>query len=233
MKVPRRTQADRTAATRAALIAAGRKLFAEHGYAGVGTETLVRDAGISRGALYHQFGDKTELFAEVLADVEADVTQRIGAAIPGGSTDLVAVLTAGVEAWLDACESPEVRRIVLIDGPSVLGWERWRAICQPHILGLVEAVLAQSAAAGVLLPLPVRPLAHMLLAVADEAALYLNAAADRAAARADIMRIVSNLVRGLTAGPPTASASQRFMEISSPPSPGTVTETNGPAESRT
>lgn len=198
MKVSRRTQADRTAATRAALIAAGRKLFAEHGYAGVGTETLVREAGVSRGALYHQFGDKTELFAQVLGDVEAEVTQRLVAAMPsGGDDDLVAVMTGALEAWLDACESPEVQRIVLIDGPSVLGWVRWRAICQPHILGLIQSVLAKAAADGGLPSLPVKPLAHILLAIADEAALYLNAAHDRAAARGEIMQIVGALVRAL------------------------------------
>jgi AcrR family transcriptional regulator len=198
MKDTRRTQADRTAATRAALVAAGRRLFAEHGFAGVGTETLVRDAGVSRGALYHQFGDKTELFAAVLADVEGDVTGRLAAAVlAGGDADFVTVMTSAVDAWLDACESAEVRRIVLIDGPAVLGWIRWRAICQPHVLGLVESVLADGVAKGTLLPLPVKPLGHILLAVADEAALYLDAAEDRAAARAEIMRIVDPLIRAL------------------------------------
>lgn len=198
MKVSRRTQEERTAATRAALIDAGRKLFAEHGYAGVGTETLVRAAGISRGALYHQFGDKTELFAEVLAAVEADITQRLAAAMPSGDDDgFVAVMMRAMEAWLDACEHPEVQRIVLVDGPSVLGWVRWRAICQPHILGLIEAVLTQAVADGKVLPLPVKPLAHILLAVADEAALYLNAAHDRPTARDEIVQIVDTLVRAL------------------------------------
>ncbi|WP_344880575.1 TetR/AcrR family transcriptional regulator [Allokutzneria multivorans] len=192
----RRTQADRTAATRAALVAAGRKLFAEHGFAGVGTETLVREAGVSRGALYHQFGDKTELFAEVLADVEGTVTQSLVAAVPVDG-DLVTVMTSALEAWLDACENPEIQRIVLIDGPSVLGWARWRAICQPHVLGLIQAALAQAAADGGMPPLPVKPLGHVLLAVADEAALYLNDAADRASAREEIMQIVSALLRAL------------------------------------
>ncbi|WP_207946437.1 TetR/AcrR family transcriptional regulator [Actinomadura sp. 7K507] len=194
----RRTQADRTAATRAALIAAGRTLFAEQGYAAVATETLVREAGVSRGALYHQFGDKTELFAEVLADVEASVTQRLVAVMPSdGDDDLVAVMLRAMDAWFEACESPEVQQIVLIDGPSVLGWARWRAICQPHVLGLIEFVLAKAATDGVLLPLQVKPLAHILLAIADEAALYLNAAPDRSAARREIAQIVETMVRAL------------------------------------
>lgn len=198
MKPGRRTQAERTAATRTALIAAGRRLFAEHGYAGVGTEALTHEAGVSRGALYHQFGDKTELFACVLADVEASVTARLAASIPPGATDLVEIMTASMEAWLDACESPEVQRIVLIDGPSVLGWIRWREICQPHILGLIESVLIGASEAGALLPLPTRPLAHLLLAMADEAALYFNAASDPVAAHAELVLIVRTFVSSLT-----------------------------------
>lgn len=200
MKSSRRTQEERTATTRAALIEAGRKLFAEHGFAGVGTESLVREAGISRGALYHQFGDKTELFAEVLAAVEADITQGLVAAMPmDGKVGLVLVMTRALEAWLDACQTPEVQRIVLVDGPSVLGWARWRAICQSHVLGLIESVLTQAQAGGELLPLPVRPLSHLLLAVADEAAMYLHSADDQATAREEIIQIVDALVRGLVA----------------------------------
>ena len=159
---------------------------------------LVREAGVSRGALYHQFGDKTELFADVLADGRGrgHPAPRRGHAA-GGDADLVAVMTGALEAWLDACEEPEVQRIVLIDGPSVLGWVRWRAICQHHVLGLIESVLARAAADGVLLPLPVKPLAHLLLAIADEAALYLAAANDRAAARDEIVQIVDTMVRAL------------------------------------
>lgn len=198
MKPQRRTQAERTATTRAALIAAGRKLFAEHGYAGVGTEALTAEAGVSRGALYHQFGDKTELFATVLADVEASVTAQLAAAIPPDSTDLVDIMTASMQSWLDACESPEVQRIVLIDGPSVLGWLRWREICQPHILGLIQSLLDQAAAAGALVPLPTKPLAHLLLAMADEAALYFASAKDPTQARADLVAIVQTFTHSLT-----------------------------------
>ena len=198
MKESRRKQADRTAATRAALIRAGCRLFAEHGFAGVGTETLVREAGVSRGALYHQFGDKTGLFANVLAHVESEVTERLAAAVSESDAgDFVVAMMRAMDAWLDACDSPEVQRIVLVDGPSVLGWTRWRSICQPHVLGLVESVLAKSIADGELLPLPAKPLAHILLAIADEAALYVNALHDRTAARAEIVQIVEPLIRAL------------------------------------
>jgi AcrR family transcriptional regulator len=198
MKRLRRTQADRTAATRAALIQAGRKLFAEHGFAGVGTETLVGEAGVSRGALYHQFGDKTELFADVLANVESDVAQDLAAAMLADErSDFVAAMMGAVDVWLDACEKPEVRRILLIDGPSVLGWARWREICQRHVLGLIETMLASAAEDGKLHPLPARPLAHVLLAIADEAALYVHAGRNRSAARAEMVRIIEPLIRAL------------------------------------
>src|ERR1700754_2398219 len=142
MNLTRRTQADRTAATRTALIGAGRRLFAEHGFAGVGTEAIVQEAAVSRGALYHHFADKTELFAAVLDHVEGEGSGQLAAVVSADTSGgFVEVMLRSVEAWLDAAQRPEVQRIVLIDGPSVLGWTRWREICQPHILGLVSAVL--------------------------------------------------------------------------------------------
>lgn len=200
MKVSRRTQADRTANTRAALIRAGRKLFAEHGFAGVGTEAIVREASVSRGALYHHYADKTDLFEAVLADIEAEVCEQVAtAALADENADFVEIMIRAFGVWLDACERPEVRRIVLVDGTSVLGWERWREICQQYMLGLIEGVLAQGMAAGTLQPLPSRPLAHLLLAVADEAALYVATAGDGQHARDEIVRIVRPMLGSLIA----------------------------------
>lgn len=199
MKNSRRTQADRTAATRAALIAAGRKLFAEHGFAGVGTEAIVREAEVSRGALYHQFGDKTELFAAVLADVEGEITRDLAAAVLAtGDTDFTANMTTAFEFWLDACDQPQVQRILLLDGPSVLGWRRWRDICQQHMLGFVEQALAQAIGTGHVQPLPAKPLAHLLLAMADEAALYVGTAQRPELARAEMAGILLPLLQAFT-----------------------------------
>jgi AcrR family transcriptional regulator len=199
MELRRRTQADRTAATKAALVTAGRRLFAEHGFAGVGTEAIVLEAAVSRGALYHHFADKTELFAAVLDNVEADVAAQLAAVVgadPSGG--FVEVMLRIAEAWLDACEEPDVQRIILVDGPSVLGWVRWREICQPHILGLVSAGLAQGMADGSVAPQPVTPLAHLLLAIADEAAMYVVTNADPATARREILGIIRRFVEALT-----------------------------------
>src|SRR6187431_1170290 len=119
MNVNRRSQVDRSAATRAALIDAARPLFAEHGFGGVGTETIVRAAGVTRGALYHQFADKTELFAAVFEEVERDVNAGIVEVVTAsGATDPLEIMALAADAWLEACERPEVQRIAVLDAPA-------------------------------------------------------------------------------------------------------------------
>lgn len=198
MKRNPRTQADRTAATRGALVDAARELFGARGYAEVGTPEVVARAGVSRGALYHHFADKTELFAAVFEAVEADLTARLGEVLAAaGVEDPLGALTVGVGAWLDASAEPEVRRIVLLDAPSVLGWERFREIGMRYGVGLVEGTLRAAMDAGQLVERPVRPLAHVLVGALDEAALYVALASDPAAARAEIEPTLRALVAGL------------------------------------
>lgn len=198
MEVNRRSQLDRSAGTRAALVAAARPLFAEHGFAGVGTETIVRAAGVTRGALYHQFADKTELFAAVYERLEEELAARLGNQIAAaGTTDPIAVMTLGATAWLDASTEPEVQQIVLLDGPAVLGWQRWRDIGMRYGLGLVEAVLAQAIEAGSIPEQSVPALAHVLVGALDEAALYVARAEDQATARDEMQAVVVRLVEGM------------------------------------
>jgi AcrR family transcriptional regulator len=199
MKDNRRTQAVRSAATRGALVAAARPLFAERGYADVGTEEIVRAAGMSRGALYHQFADKSELFAAVFEAVEAEVSARIAAAAAAAPVDdPVAVMRVGVSAWLDACAKSEVNRIVLLDAPAVLGWERWVEIGNRHNMGLVQALIAHAIDVGAIPAQPVAPLAHTLLGALREAALYLVRAEDPAQARKDVGAVIDRLIQALT-----------------------------------
>jgi AcrR family transcriptional regulator len=199
MSTDRRTQPERTAATRAALVGAARNLFAEHGYAAIGTERIVKAAGLTRGALYHQFADKSDLFAAVLEAVEADIVARIADVIATVPPDETAdVLAAGAEAWLDVCAEPGVQRIVLIDGPAVLGWERWREIGMQHGFGLVSGVLAEAMQSGRIPSQPVEPLTHVLVGALDEAALYVARADDQTAARAEMASVVQRLVRAVT-----------------------------------
>jgi len=195
----RRTQGERTAQTRAALLTAARRLFGAEGFAEVGAERIVREAGMTRGALYHQFADKTDLFAAVLDEVEAEIAQRVAGAVAGfDPADTTGMLLAGAGAWLDASAEPDLQRIVLLDGPSVLGWDRWREICLRHTVGLIAALLQDGIDRGSLAPQPVLALTHVLVGAVDEAALYIARADDEAAARTDMDLVLNRLTLALT-----------------------------------
>jgi AcrR family transcriptional regulator len=196
----RRTQADRSAATRDALVAAARRLFAAQGFAEVPTDAIVAEAGVTRGALYHQFADKTALFDAVLGAVEADIARRLAQDVAAaGITDPVDAMRHTVRTWLTICVEPEIRRIALVDGPSVVGWSRWREVCQQYVFGLAEALLAGGIAAGRIRAQPVRPLAHVLMGASDEAAMYVAESADQARARAEMIEVLDGLIAGMTA----------------------------------
>jgi AcrR family transcriptional regulator len=195
----KRTQASRTEATRAALVAAARPLFAERGFAAVSTDELARAAGVTRGALYHQFDGKTELFAAVFEQVEDEIARSIGSyVLASGVEDPVAALRVGVDAWLAACADPDVHQIVLIEAPAALGWQRWRQIGRRYGVGLVEAALAAVIEHGTLPRQPVRPLAHVLVGALEEAALYAARAEDRHAATDEVRGALHQLVDALT-----------------------------------
>ena len=191
----RRTQADRSAATRDALMTSARTLFAEQGFADVSTDAIVAAAGVTRGALYHQFADKMALFDAVLDAVEADIARRLAEdAAAAGITDPVDAMRHVLRTWLEICVEPEIHRIALIDGPSVVGWAHWREVCQRHVFGLAQAMLEQGIEAGRVRPQPVRPLAHVLMGASDEAALYVAESADPAQARAEMLPVLDRLI---------------------------------------
>jgi AcrR family transcriptional regulator len=195
----RRTQADRSATTREALVAAARPLFAAQGFADVPTDAIVAAAGVTRGALYHQFADKTALFGAVMEAVEADIARRLADAVAAaGVSDPVEALRHAVRTWLDICVEPEIHRIALIDGPSVLGWSRWREVCQRHVFGLVQALLAHGIELGRIRAQPARPLAHVFMGAGDEAALYVAESADHERARAEMIAVLDQLIAGVT-----------------------------------
>jgi AcrR family transcriptional regulator len=196
----RRTQADRSAATRDALVTAARRLFAVQGFAEVPVDAIVAAAGVTRGALYHQFADKTALFDAAMEAVEADIARRLADGVAAaGISDPVEALRHTVRTWLDICVEPEIHRIALVDGPSVLGWARWREVCQRHVFGLVQILLEHGIELGRIRPQPARPLAHVLMGAGDEAALYVAEAADRARARAEMIEILDRLIEGVMA----------------------------------
>lgn len=195
-------KAERSDATRSELVAVARRLFAERGYAGVGTEEIVRAAGVTRGALYHHFESKRELLAAVYEQVERELTERIATeAFAGGQApaDPVEALRRGAELFLDACLEPDVQRIVLLDAPAVLGWERWREVASRYGLGLIEATLQAAIDAGEITAQPAGPLAHVLMGALDEAAMYVARAEDRVAARAEMGAALSHVLDAFAA----------------------------------
>jgi AcrR family transcriptional regulator len=187
---------DRGAATRAALLRAGRELFAERGYAGVGTEEIVARAGVTRGALYHHFADKRDLFRAVHEELEqtlvAGIAERIGAI-----EDPWELMITGVRAFLDACTDPAIMQISLTDAPAVLGWAQWREIDERYGLGLIGFGLQNAIDGGVLASRSVRPLAHLLMGAMAEAAMLIANAEDPKAARAEVEPPLVALLEGL------------------------------------
>jgi len=193
-----RTQAERRAATRAALVAAGRDLFGARGYDAVSSEEIVAAAGVTRGALYHHFDGKAGLFAAVHEQVEGEIVAGFDLSALADGDPLGALIAAGAQ-FLDLSLDPSLQRITLLDGPAVLGWEHWHEVEQRHGLGLIEAALNAAAVAGQLWPLPVPEVALMLLGAFMEAALQLARADDQPAARDRAVAAMTALLDGLRA----------------------------------
>jgi AcrR family transcriptional regulator len=192
------TRAQQSESTRAALLAAARELFAARGYAAVGTEEIVRRAAVTRGALYHHFDDKRDLFRAVHEQLEADMVASIAREMEAAADgDPFALLVAGVRSFLDTCTEPAFAQIALLDAPTVLGWAEWREIDARYGLGLVTAGLQGAMDAGALRPQPVRPLAHLLLGALGEAAMAVGHADDPQAERREVEPALLSLLDGL------------------------------------
>ena len=198
MRAERRANAERSAATRAELIRVARELFTERGYVDVGTEEIVRRANVTRGALYHHFADKRDLFRAVHEQVEEDMVASIAEAAQD-IEDPVDLLVAASRRFLDLCTNPDWTRIPLIDAPSVLGWREWRAVDMRYGLGMATAALTAAMDAGAVSRVPVRPLAHILLAAMGEAGLMIATAEDPAAERAEVEPTLVGLIEALRA----------------------------------
>lgn len=170
--MPSKIRTEQRAATRRALLRESRRLFAAKGYGAVGLSEIVTAAGVTKGALYHQFDSKAELFAAVLEQVQIEVGERVAAAADAVE-DRWEQLVAGCEAFLTTCTDADIQRIMLIDGPAVLGWHEWRAMDAAQSARHLGEALAALIDAGVLAEQPVAPLTHLLSGAMNEAALWL------------------------------------------------------------
>ena len=189
-------KAEQSLATRAALIKTARKLFARYGYADTDIETVARRTRVTRGALYHHFRDKQDLFSAVFDLEEQKLAQTIGAAAVSQAGTWEGML-AGCNAFLDACLDPAVQRIALIDALAVLGWERWREIDTRYNLRLVTAALQAAVDQGIIASGPIDSLAHLLIGALTEAAIFIAHADDKPAARREVGANVAQLLSGL------------------------------------
>jgi AcrR family transcriptional regulator len=172
---------ERGQATRTHLIEVATRLFAAHGYEGTSIEAVLAESGASRGSLYHHFAGKEALFLAVLEDVGTMVAAQVTAAIESAG-DPVAELRAGLMAWIRLAGDPVIRQVMLIDAPTVLGWERWRELDEQGPLGFIRAALAYAAGQGAIDPAQVDTFAHIVLAAANEVTMMIARADDPAAA---------------------------------------------------
>jgi AcrR family transcriptional regulator len=193
-------QADRSTATRARLVKAARDLFAKRPYADVATEEIVRRARVTRGALYHHFADKRDLFRAVHEQMEAELVEKIAQQLAdAGSDDPIEGLRTGVRSYLDACADPSFARITLVDAPAVLGWAEWRRIDEEYALRLVVLGLEGAMQTGALRRQPVQPLARLMLAAMGESGLVIANSADPKTTRVEIEAALLAWLEGMRA----------------------------------
>lgn len=187
--------------TRAALITAAREIFGSQGFAATNTEQIAAKAGVTKGAVYHHFSGKDDLFCAVFEQVQLEVSNRVSSVFV--QLDAWEALVAGCELWVDAHQTPEVQQIVLRDARSVLGADVVRDLDVRFGAVSLRGALRKGMVAGVLDRQPLRPLALMLAGALKEACLYVADADDAAEARAEVSGLITHLLSGFRAAPPT------------------------------
>ena len=185
-------RAERGQATRDQLVEIATRLFAERGFDGTSIEAILEDAGVSRGSLYHHFANKEALFEAAFIAVEARIGEDTARASVG-ALDVIAGLRAGCLEWMRLAGDPVVQRVVLIDAPAVLGWERWRQFEEATALGMIKLAMQTAAAEGRIPPELSDVFAHMLLATVNEFALVIARSDDQAAAQRTAQAAVDEL----------------------------------------
>ena len=181
-------------ATRAALVAAARELFGEQGYADTSTDEIVARAGVTKGALYHHFRGKDDLFAVVFEQVQHEVSDQAVAEFL--RPDSWEALVGGCSLWVDAHLDPAVRRIVLQDARAVLGWDHVRQVENRFGAVAIRGALRKAMHAGVFEPSPLRPLAQLLIGALSEGCAYVADADDPAVARVEVNALITRMLSG-------------------------------------
>ena len=191
-----RLRDEHVGATRRALLAAARRRFGASGFAGTSLDEVAADAGVTKGALYHHFRNKEQLFLQVYDELEEELSARSTAAAASG-TDAVDALRRGFAAFLDLALDPEVRRIALLDASSVLGPATKLEVDARHSLAGVRGAVTSGIAAESFEALDPDALAQLLIAACGQAALLIALADDLDQARVDVGAALDRLITGL------------------------------------
>jgi AcrR family transcriptional regulator len=191
------SQAERRAGTVAAIHTAARELFAKRGFASTTIDDIAKRAGVAKGAVYHHFGSKDEIFECILDGIFVEIAARLRAAA-GPGHDLFEVMVKGTEIYLERVTAPEVKRIVLVDGPAVLGWNKWREIDQRHFGRMLRAPLAQMLG-GKMEAVDIEAQFHLLSGAIMEAALIAAMSKSPRKKAAELSSGLRRLLAGLLA----------------------------------
>lgn len=199
----RSLHAEQIAQTRAALITAGRRLFGERGYADTSVEDLAREARVTTGALYHHFSTKTQLFEAVFEQAHAEMSAGSAelAELVGQAPDVIEFLAAGFDLFLDAVLRPDLQRILIIDGPAVLGLARFTELDERDAFELIVTILEAAVAAGRLSIDDPPTMARLLLGLATRGAMLIANSADPAETSRSVARSFRALLTGLATDP--------------------------------
>jgi len=189
----------RGAATRERLLNAARTLFGEHGYDATSIEAVLDASGVARGALYHHFKSKAELFDAVLESVVAELAGE-ATEVAGERQEPLESLRIGSHAWLRMALDPAIQRIALLDPPTVVGWTRWRELDEQYWLGGLRAEFGRLAREGRVPESQVQVLAYLLCAALTEGALFIAYAEDQQAAANVVGAAVDTLLDRLAGG---------------------------------
>lgn len=187
------------AATRSSLLDAARVLFARQGFADTSVDEIVAAAAVTKGALYHHFKNKEGVFAAVYEQVQREVSDLVVAEFL--RPDPWEALKLGCELWIDAHLDPGVQRIALRDARAVLGWEAVRDVEARFGAVPLRGVLRRAIRVGIIEPVPLRPLALMIMGALNEACFYVAEADDYEEARGTVRDMTGLLLSGLAAAP--------------------------------
>lgn len=202
-RVARRSQAERTEATTTALVDAARELFARDGYDATSLDAVAARAGVTKGAVYHHFDGKRQLFEAVFSrEIEGMITPLMAAYTR--KKDPWEAFKAATRAFLEECLDPGVQRIVLLDANAAIGWEGMRRLEAP-LLEMMELAISRAVEVGRIAPRPPGPLAHFLFGATCEVAMVVARADNQKAAQrqavAEIVRVLDSLTSDLCAKP--------------------------------